>query len=335
MLRTILALGAAWAMATGALAEEGEFKDWWAACDNIRECAAFGFADDANFEALAYLKLTRGAGAGDPPMIEVAGQFDGPAWRLIVDGKPVAGVPTLTRQDDRVKLTKAQSAVLAAAIANGTKLEVVAGSQRAPISLAGSSAALRWLDDQQKRAGTVTALVARGDKPASAVPPPPSPPLIRAAAAVSQAGLPSEVPQSVRGLMGDCDDGILDREASEPIIARLAPGVILYAPLCTMGAYNLVHLFVVADEAGRNPRRLDIRYVGGVETESMLMNVDFDPATQTLSNFEKGRGIGDCGAANTWVWTGQAFAQTDQSLMGVCKGVSADDWPTVFRSRAK
>jgi hypothetical protein len=160
-------------------------------------------------------------------------------------------------------------------------------------------------------------------------------PLIQAAAAVSQAGLPSKIPDGVRGLMGDCDEGVLDREASEPIIARLAPGLVLYAPLCTMGAYNLVHLFVVADEKGRGPKLLDIRYVGGVETESMLMNVDFDPKAQTLSNFEKGRGIGDCGAANTWVWTGQAFTQTDQSLMGVCKGVTPDDWPTVFRSRAK
>lgn len=43
------------------------------------------------------------------------------------------------------------------------------------MSLAGASAALRYIDDHQKRAGTVTALVARGL--ADAVPSPPALPV--------------------------------------------------------------------------------------------------------------------------------------------------------------
>lgn len=328
----ILGLGAAWAVGTGACAADAEFKDWWAACDNTRDCTAFGFADDANFDTRAYLKLTRGAGRNDAPMIEVVGQLEAKTWRLQLDGKPVAGVPALPKDDDRIKLSEAQSAALAAAIANGSKLEVVAGEETAPISLAGSSAALRWLDDQQKRAGTVTALVAKGPKPADGVPAPPPLPVIRAAAAVSQSGLPSKVPASVLAVMTDCDEEVLKRDDTDPIIARLSPGMVLYAPLCTMGAYNFVHIFVTADEKGRNPKVLNIRYADGSASDGMLMNVDFDPDSQVLSNFEKGRGLGDCGSGNSWVWTGQAFVQTDQALMSVCKGVISDDWPTVFRS---
>lgn len=328
----ILALGAAWAVASTAWAADAEFKDWWAACDNTRGCTAFGFTEDANFDAYAYLKLTRGAGRNDAPMVEVVGQLEGATWRLQLDDKPVAGVPPLKKNDDRIVLSEAQSAALAAAIANGSKLEVIAGGEKASISLAGSSAALRWLDDQQKRVGTITALVAKGPKPVDAVPDPPSLPVIRVAAPVAQGGLPSALPEGVKALMTDCDEDAAARMDSGTIIARLGPGVVLYAPLCNMGAYNFVHIFITADEKGRNAKILDIRYADGSASDGMLMNVDFDPETQILNNFEKGRGPGDCGSGNAWAWTGKAFVQTDQALMSVCKGVMSDDWPTVFRS---
>ena len=37
------------------------------------------------------------------------------------------------------------------------------------------------------------------------------------------------------------------------------------------------------------------------------------------------RGLGDCGALNTWVWDGKAFVSTDQQLMGECRGVPLED----------
>ncbi len=330
----ILGATIAAAFAGQACAVEAEFKDWWAACDNTRVCTAFGFADDANWDTPAYLKLTREAGPEDAPMVEIVGQMTASPWRLQVDGKPVPGVPTLTPKDERANLDAGQSAALIKAVANGAKLEVVAGDATAPISLAGSSAALRWLDDQQRRAGTLTALVAKGAKPAKVVPAAPVEPLIRAAAPVSQAKLPTALPKSVRAFV-ECDEGILDREGFEPVIARLSPGVVLYAPVCSLGAYNMIHTFVLADDVGRNPRALIFTYANGEQAGPDLMNIDFDPATQTLNNFEKGRGLSDCGSANTWVWTGKTFTPTDQSVMGVCKGVSSDDWPTVFHSRRK
>lgn len=317
-----------------AAAVDAGFKDWWVACDNARECAAFGFSEDA-FEGRAFLKLARGAGAADPPTVEIMTELQAPAWTVRVDGKPIAGLAGLKRQDDRVRLTPVQSAALVSAIANGARLDVVGGGETSEVSLAGSSAALRWLDDQQKRAGTVTALVAKGAKPASAVPPAPPLPLVRAGAPVSQSGLPTRLPKPVQALVTECDDDIAERFEAEPIIARLSPGVVLYAPLCSAGAYNLIHTFILADEQGRGAHPANIRYANGEGPTSDLMNVDFDPATQTLSNFEKGRGIGDCGSANTWIWTGKSFEPTGQSLMGECRGVAADDWPIVFRSRER
>jgi hypothetical protein len=134
-------------------------------------------------------------------------------------------------------------------------------------------------------------------------------------------------------LMGDCDDDIATLEIA-PIAARLSPDLTLWAPLCTRGAYNMIYSFAVVDAKGA-ARRLPIRYASSAETTTELMNVDYDPATRTLSNFEKGRGLGDCGAVNTWVWDGKAFAPTAQDLMGECRGVSPDDWVTTWRTRAK
>ena len=49
--------------------------------------------------------------------------------------------------------------------------------------------------------------------------------------------------------------------------------------------------------------------------------------------FAKARGIGDCGAAQTWAWTGQGFTLTQESIMGECGGVPSDLWPVTWRTR--
>ena len=69
----------------------------------------------------------------------------------------------------------------------------------------------------------------------------------------------------------------------------------------------MIYSFFVVDEKGA-ARPLPIRYADTSEATTELMNVSYDAATQTLYNFEKGRGLGDCGATNTWVWDGKGFA---------------------------
>ena len=332
----VLALaGLAMAAATPALANE-TFKDWWVACDNTRQCAAFGFAGEA-FEMAGYLRIERGAAADDAPQARLVMEGPPGTWSLATDGKPVATVQAASEDGDgraAAVLPPAQSAAVLAAAANGKALQVsAAGKPIGAISLAGSSAALRWMDDKQKRAGGVTALVAKGPAPAANVPPAPELPLVRAAPAVSQAGLPKKPPASVTALMKECDDDIAELGA-EPIAARLSPDLTLWAPLCTRGAYNMIYSFTVVDAKGA-ARPLPIRYADTAEATTELMNVDYDPATRTLSNFEKGRGLGDCGAVNTWVWDGKGFAPTSQDLMGECRGVGPGDWVTTWRTRAK
>jgi hypothetical protein len=318
------------AAAPAALANE-TFKDWWAACDNTRQCAAFGFGGEA-FEMAGYLKITRGAEPETAPEVRIVMEGKAGAWTLSVDGRPLASVTARDEDGERAaaELTAAQASALIAAAANGEALQVSAGGKPlGAISLAGSSAALRWMDDRQKRAGTVTALVAKGRAPASSMPPPQPTPVVQTAPPVSQDGLSARTPRAVSALMKDCDDDIATLEV-EPLVARLSPGLTLWAPLCTRGAYNMIHSFFVMDAKGV-ARPLAIRHPGSDDAVTELMNVSYDAKTRTLYNFEKGRGLGDCGASNAWVWDGKAFVPTSQDLMGECRGVPPDDWPVTYR----
>src|SRR5580658_7819157 len=149
-------------------------KDWTAVCDNLGDCQAFGFSpEDAENEG--YLIVKR-RGGGDTP-VSLTLVFDpgdtqpAGSWRVTVDGKPVTGVGPLnaggSQNGSRVQLPGAASGLLLDALKNGKSLEVASADGKAEftVSLAGSSAILLWLDDQQGRIGTVTALIRAGGKP--------------------------------------------------------------------------------------------------------------------------------------------------------------------------
>ncbi|MES2343605.1 MAG: DUF1176 domain-containing protein [Pseudomonadota bacterium] len=321
-------------VATTAQAASKSFQDWTAVCDNTRNCTAFGFSEDS-FEDRPFLRLDRLADARAAPTIKLvlAGEtHPKTAWAVRVDGAPVAGLAPKAKGDAEVTLTPAQTRSLLAAIRNGQRLSLAPG--RGEVMLSGAAAALRWMDDQQRRAGTVTALVAVGPKPASAVPAPPPMPLVRPGPVVSQANLPDKLLPGMRTLLGEDCDASLGAEDYAPIIARLSPGVVLFGELCYRGAYNEIYGFLLADEQGGHARRAQIPNLDG-STTHLLMNVDFDPETQTLSNFEKGRGIADCGGMYAWVWDGRAFRVSEQIEMPECRGLPGEEWPVLFRSRRK
>jgi hypothetical protein len=329
----IAAMTIGWA--ASAQAESAGFGDWIVVCDNVRTCSAYGFSPELS-EDMAYVRLTR-TGQPDAPVVASLSQMGegAGAWRFEVDGQVVAPrVPFAAGKHEvyrRARLAPADAAALVGALAGGTGLRLFDGHAATPISLKGSSAALRWMDERQKRAGTVSALVARGARPASAVSVPPGPPVIRAAPAVSQAGLPTTLPDALKHPWESCDDDI-DSLGFEPEVFRLAPGLLLWQTACSRGAYNVIYDLTLTDERGGSVRAASIPYLGG-EATGELMNVEFDAGTQTLSNFDKARGLGDCGAFTSWAWTGKAFVLKSSDVMPACRGVPLDDWPTEFVSR--
>lgn len=291
--------------------------------------------------------MTRAAGPGAEPVVvlktELGDGDDGKApvaWRVGVDGAAPAGlesVPARTGEDDerRAQLTPGQFRALIAALRAGSVLSLTGGRAKIDISLAGSSAALLWIDERQGRVGTVTALAARGAKPASAVPAAASAPAIHPAAAAPQDRLPTKLPKAVLAgpALKDCDS---DNAISQGLlVARLGPGQLLWGAPCSAGAYNQRSVLFIADEAGQGAREItpsEADTARDANADDELMNIAYDAKARVLTSFAKARGLGDCGSTASWVWDGKTFRLLDETVMPDCAGVTSDEWPSLYHA---
>lgn len=339
--RLALALGAALLLAAPAQAAgQKGFKDWMVVCDNLNTCVAFVFPTDQAEQA--WLRLERAGDADALVRVTIVVSAEeqpgagGEAWALTVDGKAIPGLGPLKPVEDdtgfwRADIPADQARAVALAARDGAVMGLTRRG-RAPVvlPLSGGAATMIWIDEQQGRLGSPTAL-----SRASGVSGPvvvPTRPRITAGPAVSQSGLPAQVPASVMAAVGECEEQT--EPAIDPIIARLAPGVVLYAPVCGRGAYNALYSLVLADDRGGGARVLQLPLPEGFGQAAIgdPMNIDYNPETRMLTSFAKGRGLGDCGDETQWVWDGKAFQVVVSRVMGDCRGVPFDDWPTLFQA---
>lgn len=328
-------------LAGPAFAQDGDqtFNDWWVACDNVRSCTAYGLPPDDGGGAV--LRVRRAAEASAAPEVDLSIGPDESkgvtgALALVVDDHVVARTGAPSGADDEHRtwtVDEAKVPALLAAVARGETLVAKAGDRAVvTLSLWGASAALRWMDDRQKRVGGVTAIVAKGSAPASAMPAPPALPVVRAARPVAQTGLgsvpPPAVVASLKGL--DCQAD----PPEEPTSNRLAPGVVLWVVPCWVGAYQISSALVLADEQGGHARLADLGGVGDdPDSRAMATNANYDTDHQKLYSYAKGRGIADCGVATTHVWTGKGFVLAERSELSVCRGLDEGFWVETYRSR--
>jgi hypothetical protein len=338
-----------------------EFRDWLAACDNLRNCSAYGL--DTELSGGAYLRIERGGAPNAPVrMTVVLDAADGATFTMKFNDPSLPGLPdsAITGKTDentgrrRIVLTDTVSADTL--IASIRKAETIRITRQDPpgakdksdplesaISLSGAAAALLWIDEQQKRLDTVTALIRKGGKSASTMPPQPKAPMIVVAKPAT--GTPPEKTSPAliargRALCGEEDEGSKLQETWP-----LGGNRFLYAFNCpdSSGAYNY-HYGLLTATAG-NPasaRTVTLAWpvkIGDIETdfesERPAVNPLFDPKTMTLSTFDKGRGLGDCGTSEHWVWDGKAFRLALLKMMGQCRGIQTDDWPVLYRAERR
>lgn len=347
MTRTILA-AAAVLFASAAHAQETRgFKDWMATCDNLAACRAFQFnGEPASFGGYAMVRREAGPEA-EPVVVLVVPPAEGATakgqavWRAVVNGERLPGFETIAvRADDdgfwRAELTPARSRALIDAVRDFDELLLVDGDDQVGIfSLSGISAALLWIDDRQGRVGATSALIRKGPKTAPAAE---LAPVVTRGPAVSQAGLPKAVTREMayQPALKQCD---VDYTSAEDLsVSRLAPGKLFWSVPCSRGAYNTSYALLLTDEKGGAPDTVDLPNAPGIENGDPvgeLVNARYDPATRILSNFDKARGLGDCGSVRDWVWAGAEFKLTHQAVMPECHGVAHDDWPTVWRAEVR
>jgi hypothetical protein len=326
------------------------FGDWLVGCDNTRFCTAVALSAGDERGYGSHLFLTREAAAGAPPKVAFGLGYahgtdkvgDRLAITILVDGPHPARFSATTSKPDQfdavLELRAADAPAFLASARDGSTITLsYSGGRIGAISLAGSSAAMRWIDDQQKRAGTISALVARG--PGTTVPAPPAAPVVRLAPRVAQTRLPA-LPVAIanREDVKTCAEEYDETEAHAPVAVRLSASEYLWEVPCGTAAYNYTTLYIVARADGSGQRSPDF-WPGHPEWSSngpdTLINGAYDPKTRKLEAFTKGRGLGDCGDEATWGWDGQGFRLLHHAVMEDCMGVTSGHWIRVWRAEAR
>ncbi|WP_158643167.1 DUF1176 domain-containing protein [Pseudoduganella lurida] len=295
-------------------------KDWELACDNTRTCRAAGYQeDDGRLPAVSVL-LERQAGAGQPVIAKVRiGDYAEDAPRpqsstlaMSIDRKPQGDVQ-LDPQTSTARLGTAQMEALVRALAKDSVVQWTDGHQAWTVSGKGAAAVLLKMDEYQRRIGTHTALIRRGnrgeEKVAAAVPVPEISP---ASAGSTEVDLPpaarAALLREVRGTIGkeDCSGFAADRLAA----LRLTPEKLLVQVPCWTGAYNEGTAFWIANRTA--------------PYSPVLVTLDgSDYAAGVVSATQKGRGLGDCWRTQEWVWDGRRFMLAEDATTGMCRMVAA------------
>jgi len=315
---------------------ERTFRDWYVACDNGNACYAFGHG----IEATGWVRISIPAGPDGRPTVAVGfwpenGGFGGPVTAR-VDGRVFAALTDADAGEDAAPVATVDPdgvPQLIGLMARGEAMSLNAGSETVAISLSGVAASLLWIDERQGRLGTTTALIRKGDRPASAVPPAPALPRIAPAPAVSQAGYGDQEGQTLPAAIEALPEVVQCRADTEfnpdlqKVIAsaRLDAGTVLWSVPCGVGAYNFASAWFTTDPSGANPRRVMFPTTG--EPLEFLVNAAYDPARRVIDAFDKGRGLGDCGTASSWTWTTRGFVLKSSAGMPDCNGVPSDYWP--------
>lgn len=340
-----------------AQAQMRKFGDWIAACDNGRDCRAYALKYDS---ANSYLRIQRNAESVDF-LVTIAVATDTPLKYKVATEDPAnaiipdsAVIETERRDRDGFSrfLTEETPQAMAKFLSKAKKLNLVRVEPPPEdpsepnfdgASLDGARAALAWIDEQQKRAGTEDGFARRGRKARSTVPPPPKLPAVTPARADATPA-PQE-PPAIALAQRDAACGKEQRDAEQVNTTRLGANLLMVWLFCGQysGAYNLNHAFLlVADgkTAGAPRPRfvLPARAAAFIDRNGLtgrkdsITNPEWDDERMVLTSFYARRSAGDCGELAEWTWTGREFQLTELRKMPACEGIPASDWPVLYRA---
>lgn len=304
------------------------FADWTVGCDNGRSCQAVGLMPEASEDG-ATMVIVRGPEPDAIPQIRI-NIPRGPTASLALDGKPLPIRIAMIEGDVHIDRRDALDAVKA--IRNGQRIDILDGARKmiGSVSLRGLTAALIFMDDQQKRVGFLSAIGRPGTIPDSDVEPPPALPNITLpprSAAPPRRLSPTEIALQTKALK--CDVPISQAAKSDHIRLDARTTLVLFD--CESYAYNFVSYALVIDEAGKARDAVFDESPGqGEGNGNRLVNPNWDAATRRLSLLDKARGLGDCGVEQAYVWDGTRFRLVYEALMNECRG--STDFIPVWRA---
>ena len=311
------------------------FKDWIVGCDNGRVCHATSLMpEDGDWEQQLGLSIERGAESRAEPAITLLAEGGKEYLLRTVRGQIVRVVARSSVPDYRID--PRDLPIVIAALRTDSGLGVETGGKRVgDISLAGVSAALLHMDDQQKRIGDPSAFIRPRNRPASTVPPPPPLPVIRSAA--RKVAKPFVIPPATIAALRkrfECEPEEPDWPGYDATEEALDPGHVLLLLGCGAGAYNYSSVAIVATKRGNRIDAAAARYdfsPNWGEGQPMLVNAEWDAEHGLLTSFAKGRGLGDCGTFADYAWDGQRFRLVERREMDECRG--SIDYITTWRAK--
>lgn len=320
--------------------ERRAFRDWKAVCDNGAACTAVAPSVE---DGQGWLLIQAAPEPGAIPEIRI-GVWTEDAQKaaasapitLTVDGRAFRTERTADGDIPSARVVSADALAVVRALASGKAATATLNGDRVVLSLSGAAATLLWIDERQGRLDTPGALIRVGQKAVAVQPP--ALPQVAAAPAVAQGAFGDSgqiLPKSLTVLpaVRTCLNDSASPDVRDAVFsAKLGARQELWAVPCGAGAYNLSYAIYLTGPNGQNPVRAALPQADGATTAD-LVNAGYDPGARTLSAFNKGRGVGDCGIAQTWVWTGQAFALTQERSMEDCIGLPPDAWPVAWRAK--
>lgn len=323
-----------------AIGQQRNFGDWAVGCDNGWACEAISLAsEDWSIGDGISLTVRQGGGPNGDNRVGLRAFEDIETNRIAlhIDGEPVA-VAERSDGDELFHFEPGIARNLLYRIAQGRTAELhdEAGGSLGRISLSGSRAALLYVEDRQGRAGTVTGSALVGDEPVSTIPDPPAIPTITAmpvAARFGETAAPlSDAEARALHTAHECDGGPDEPIRSDAFILSDAADLILIS--CSRGAYNFSDIAFVRRDGEVQPARFDHVFAwGDARDVPFLVNSHWNPEDGTLGTYAKGRGIGDCGTAERFVWDGAMFRLIERREMNSCRGSA--HWITVYRANVR
>jgi hypothetical protein len=332
--------------------EVSEFSDWSVACDNARDCTAVSVSrafvtrlasTDPGDYALPKLWVKRAAG----PQAQIRVFVDTTVWGEAGAGEGPASLHVYTPCDGdctgrayrllwlepgRYELAPGD---VAAFLAENTATSRAAtrfadGQMHGIITTAGLTAALRYIDEVQDRRGSVTAIVAKGPKPARTVPPPPLRLHVQVLRGeeVAAHGAPA-IETALRSATAlHCPDAAVDGPDHARARFRFTNGQYLWALACWGNQQAPRRLWLIETPGqGIAPFLLPRPEQGRAPELPLLPNSDFDPGSGLITAYSGGK----CGWRRRWGWTGRAFAMIDAVEMPSCYGIPLHQWLQTYR----
>lgn len=314
-----------------------DIKSWVAVCDNTRHCTAIS-ADEEQENAPLTLRIDRDAGPDGVARVTIA--IDGEVMeKPLLDGQPLKSALEQGTGDNAGSwlANGPQALALIDELRNGSRLSMNNKGEEGSTSLDGFSASLLLIDAVQGRVGTQGAFLKRGNKPDSSVPAAPVAPQL---APFSKVAALSDAEQKRIGdavVKATRDDWDADHDADETpsvSVAALNDSTVLVIIQTSCAAYNCNYaLYQTSPATPEKAELLDVDEFPGEDMADELTGyVDYNPDTGVLLSQDKGRGIGDCGASQSWRYDGKGFRPRSFAMLSSCAG-NPTPWPVMWRTR--